>query len=156
MGLTNVTTYLWFDGRALEAAEFYVGLFPDARVGSMSHYPDDAPHLPGEVLVVEFEIFGRPFAILNGGPGFPHSEAVSFQVACDTQDDVDRLWDALTANGGEPGRCGWCKDRFGVSWQVIPKELGELLGSSDPDVSGYAMGQMMQMNKIVVDDLRRP
>jgi predicted 3-demethylubiquinone-9 3-methyltransferase (glyoxalase superfamily) len=111
--------------------------------------------MAGEVLVVEFELFGQPFGILNAGPGFPHSEAVSFQVACDTQDDVDRLWDALTADGGEPGRCGWCKDRFGVSWQVTPRALGELLSDPDHDVSGYAMNQMMQMTKIVIDDLRR-
>jgi predicted 3-demethylubiquinone-9 3-methyltransferase (glyoxalase superfamily) len=156
MALTNLTTYLWFDGNAREAAEFYVNLFPQSELGSVSHYPDDAPHLPGQVLVAEFQIFGRPFAILNGGPGFPHSEAVSFQIACDTQEDVDRLWDALIADGGEASRCGWCKDRFGISWQVIPHALGELLGDSDPAVSGYAMNQMMQMGKIVIADLRRP
>lgn len=156
MALTNLTTYLWFDGNAREAAEFYVNLFPQSELGSVSHYPDDAPHLPGQVLVAEFQIFGRPFAILNGGPGFPHSEAVSFQIACDTQEDVDRLWDALIADGGEASRCGWCKDRFGISWQVIPRALGELLGDSDPAVSGYAMNQMMQMGKIVIADLRRP
>lgn len=156
MALTNLTTYLWFDGNAREAAEFYVNLFPQSELGSISHYPDDAPHLPGQVLVAEFQIFGRPFAILNGGPGFPHSEAVSFQIACDTQEDVDRLWDALIADGGEASRCGWCKDRFGISWQVIPRALGELLGDSDPAVSGYAMNQMMQMGKIVIADLRRP
>lgn len=156
MALTNLTTYLWFDGNAREAAEFYVNLFPQSELGSVSHYPDDAPHLPGQVLVAEFQIFGRAFAILNGGPGFPHSEAVSFQIACDTQEDVDRLWDALIADGGEASRCGWCKDRFGISWQVIPRALGELLGDSDPAVSGYAMNQMMQMGKIVIADLRRP
>ena len=155
MALTNVTTYLWFDGRAQEAVEFYVNLFPESQLGSVSHYPDDAPHLPGEVLVAEFQIFGRPFAILNGGPGFPHSEAVSFQIACDTQEDVDRLWEALISDGGEASRCGWCKDRFGISWQVIPRALGELLGDPDPEISGYAMNQMMQMSKIVIDDLRR-
>jgi predicted 3-demethylubiquinone-9 3-methyltransferase (glyoxalase superfamily) len=155
MAYTNLTTFLWFDGHAQEAAEFYVGLFPDARLGATSYYPDDAPRMAGEVLVVEFELFGQPFGILNAGPGFPHSEAVSFQIACDTQDDVDRLWDALTADGGEPGRCGWCKDRFGVSWQVTPRALGELLSDPDHDVSGYAMNQMMQMTKIVIDDLRR-
>lgn len=155
MALTNLTTFLWFDGNAREAAEFYVNLFPESHVGSVSYYPDDAPHLPGEVLVAEFQIFGRPFAILNGGPGFPHSEAVSFQIACDTQDDVDALWNALIANGGSAGRCGWCKDRFGVSWQVIPRALGELLGDPNPEVSGYAMSQMMQMGKIVIADLRR-
>jgi len=156
MALTNLTTYLWFDGNAQEAAEFYVNLFPQSQLGSVSHYPDDAPHLPGQVLVAEFQIFGRPFAILNGGPGFSHSEAVSFQIACDTQDDVDRLWEALIANGGEASRCGWCKDRFGISWQVIPRALGELLGDPDPEISSYAMNQMMQMGKIVIDDLRRP
>jgi len=155
MALTNLTTFLWFDGNTREAAEFYVNLFPESQLGPVSYYPDDAPHLSGQVLVAEFQIFGRPFAILNGGPGFPHSEAVSFQIACDTQEDVDRLWDALIADGGEASRCGWCKDRFGVSWQVTPRALGELLGDPDPEVSGYAMKQMMQMSKIVIADLRR-
>jgi 2-polyprenyl-6-hydroxyphenyl methylase/3-demethylubiquinone-9 3-methyltransferase len=156
MPLRSITTFLWFDGVALEAAEFYVSLFPDAVLGDVSYYTRDAQQPQGEVLTVAFSLFGQPYVALNGGPGFPHSEAVSFQVACDDQDDVDRLWDALIANGGGESRCGWCYDRFGVRWQVIPRQLGELLSSADPEISGYAFSQMMTMGKIVVADLLRP
>ena len=127
MAATGMTTYLWFDDQALEAATFYVGLFPDSRLGNISYYQADAQRPEGSVLTVEFQIFGRPFAGLNGGPQFPHSEAVSFQVACETQDDVDRLWNALTADGGAESQCGWCKDKWGISWQIIPAALGRAL-----------------------------
>ena len=127
MAATSLTTYLWFDDQALEAATFYVGLFPGSRLGEVSHYRADAQRPAGSVLTVEFELFGRPFAALNGGPQFPHSEAVSFQVACDGQEDVDRLWHALIADGGSESRCGWCRDRWGVSWQIIPTALGRAL-----------------------------
>ena len=155
MTITGVTTYLWFDREALEAAEFYVSIFPDSRILGTSYYQKDAQKRAGEVLTVDFELFGRPFAGLNAGPDHPHSPAVSFQVYCDTQDEVDALWGSLTSNGGEPGRCGWCRDRFGISWQVVPNELGELLRDPDSEVSGYAFGQMMTMGKIVIADLRR-
>lgn len=150
----NLTTYLWFDTEALDAASFYVDLFPGSRLGNISHYQADAQRPEGSVLTVEFELFGRPFAALNGGPEFPHSEAVSFQVDCETQEDVDNIWDTIIGNGGSASMCGWCKDRWGVSWQVIPAELGRALQGLDGYDSGYAFRAMMQMSKIVIADLK--
>ena len=153
MAATNLTTFLWFDTEALEAAKFYVDLFPGSRLGDISYYQADAQRPEGSVLTVEFELFGRPFAGLNGGPEFPHSEAVSFQVACDTQEDVDRIWNAIVSNGGSESMCGWCKDRWGVSWQVIPTALTRALQGLDRYDSKYAFEAMMKMSKIVVADL---
>lgn len=153
MPISDITTYLWFDDQALEAAEFYVGLFPNSSIGSVSYYPEDSQRPPGTVLVAEFSVMGRPFAALNGGPQFPHSEAVSFQVSCDTQDEIDHLWFGLVADGGEEGRCGWCKDRFGVSWQIVARRLGELMSGPDPEASQRAFQAMMSMNRIVIADL---
>ena len=153
MAATDITTYLWFDEQSLEAAEFYVGLFPGAKLGNISHYQSDAQKPEGSVLTVEFELFGRPFVALNGGPHFSHSEAVSFQVSCETQDDVDRIWNAIVSNGGSESQCGWCKDRFGVSWQIIPVALGRALQGLDGYDSKYAFEAMMKMSKIIVADL---
>jgi predicted 3-demethylubiquinone-9 3-methyltransferase (glyoxalase superfamily) len=113
MAITGMTTFLWFDEQAREAAEYYVATFPNSKLGNVSYYQADAQRPEGSVLTVEFELFGQPFVALNGGPGFPHSEAVSFQVHCDTQDEVDRLWTAIVDHGGEESMCGWCKDRWG-------------------------------------------
>jgi predicted 3-demethylubiquinone-9 3-methyltransferase (glyoxalase superfamily) len=154
MSLTGVTTYLWFDHQALEAATFYTNLFPQSHIGTISYYQADAQLPEGSVLTVEFEIFGQPFAALNGGPHFQHSEAVSFQVSCESQDDVDRLWDALISDGGSESRCGWCKDRWGISWQVVPQALDRALKGLDGYDSDYAFRAMMQMSKIIVADLR--
>ena len=154
MAATGITTYLWFDTEALDAARFYVDLFPGSRIGEISYYQADAQRPAGSVLTVEFELFGRPFAALNGGPEFPHSEAVSFQVHCETQADVDRIWDAIVQNGGTESMCGWCKDRWGVNWQVIPVELDRALKGLDGYDSGYAFKAMMSMRKIVVADLK--
>ncbi|MFZ9867956.1 MAG: VOC family protein [Ilumatobacteraceae bacterium] len=154
MAATGLTTYLWFDDQALEAATFYVDLFPQSRLGDISRYQADAQRPEGTVLTVEFEIFGRPFAALNGGPQFPHSEAVSFQVSCETQEDVDRIWDAIVSNGGSQSQCGWCKDRWGVSWQVIPVALGRALQGLDGYDSKFAFEAMMRMSRIVVAELR--
>jgi predicted 3-demethylubiquinone-9 3-methyltransferase (glyoxalase superfamily) len=145
---------LWFDNQALEAAQFYVGLFPGSRMGDVSYYQADAQMPAGTVLTVEFELFGRPFAALNGGPAFTHSEAVSFQVHCDTQDDVDRIWNTIVDSGGAASQCGWCKDRWGVSWQIIPEALGRALKGLDGYDSDYAFKAMMKMSKIVVADLK--
>lgn len=154
MAATGLTTYLWFDDQALEAATFYVGLFPQSTLGDISYYQADAQRPEGSVLTVDFEIFGRPFAALNGGPQFPHSEAVSFQVSCETQEDVDRIWDAIVSNGGSESQCGWCKDRWGVSWQVIPVALGRALQGLDGYDSKHAFEAMMRMSRIIVADLR--
>lgn len=155
MAITSLTTYLWFDSQAAEAAEFYVSLFPNSRMLSVSHYPENAQKPAGTILTVEFQIFGQTFAALNGGPIFPQTEAVSFQIGCDTQDEVDHLWNSLISNGGAESMCGWCKDRFGVSWQVIPKILGELLSESDKGRSDKAFAAMMQMRKIDIAALQR-
>ena len=150
-----MTTYLWFDNAALEAAKFYVSLFPGSRMGEVSYYQADTEFQPsGSVLTVEFELFGRPFAGLNGGPQFTHSEAVSFQVMCETQEDVDRIWDAIVENGGEESMCGWCKDKWGISWQIIPVALDRALKGLDGYDSDYAFRAMMQMSRIIVADLR--
>jgi len=153
MTVSGLTTFLWFDTEALEAAQFYVELFPGSRMGNVSYYQADAQRPEGSVLTVEFELFGRPFAALNGGPQFPHSEAVSFQVTCDTQNDVDRVWNAVVGGGGRESMCGWCKDRWGVSWQVIPTALTRALQGLDGYDSKYAFEAMMKMSKIVVADL---
>jgi predicted 3-demethylubiquinone-9 3-methyltransferase (glyoxalase superfamily) len=153
MAIHEPVTYLWFDEQALEAAAFYVSLFPESALGAVSLYQEGAQKPAGTVLVAEFTLMGRPWAALNGGPQFPHSEAVSFQVQVDTQQEVDRLWDAFVADGGEESMCGWCRDRFGVSWQIIPRALGERLGSSDPGVAERAWRAMMGMRRIVIADL---
>lgn len=156
MTIQGITTCLWFDDQAEEAAAFYVATFPDAAIASTSYYPTDAQRPKGSVLTVEFTIFGQPFLALNGGPHFTHSPAISFQVFCDTQAEVDELWNTLTSNGGEESMCGWCSDRFGVSWQIIPRRLTQLLSSSDPDVARRTTERMMTMNKIVIADLEDP
>ena len=155
MAATNLTTYLWFDTEALEAAKFYVGLFPGSRIGDVSYYQADAQMPAGSVLTVEFELFGRPFVALNGGPHFTHSEAVSFQVHCETQDDVDRIWDAIVGSGGTESQCGWCKDKFGLSWQIVPKALIELMQDPDPVKAQRVMAAMLKMSKIDVAELQR-
>jgi predicted 3-demethylubiquinone-9 3-methyltransferase (glyoxalase superfamily) len=156
MTISGVTTFLWFDKEAEEAARFYVSLFPQSHMGNIAYYPEGGQLPAGTVLTVEFEIFGQSFACLNGGPLFPHSEAVSFQVACDTQEEIDHLWNSLIANGGAESQCGWCKDRFGVSWQIIPKALPEALSSPNADISQYAMQAMLQMSKIIIADHTKP
>ena len=153
MAIDGVTTCLWFDDEAQEAAQFYVATFPGSTILSTSYYATDAQKPEGSVLTVEFELFGQPFLTLNGGPHFTHSPAVSFQVFCDTQEEVDRLWSALVAQGGDESMCGWCSDRFGVSWQIIPRRLTELLSSADAEVARRTTERMMTMRKIVIAEL---
>ena len=146
---------LWFDGTAEEAAEFYTRLLPDSHIDRVWRSPADTPSGPaGMVLTVDFTLLGQRVQGLNGGPDFRFNEAVSFVVECDGQAEVDRLWDALTADGGEPGPCGWLKDRYGLSWQVVPEELNVLVNDPDPDRARRAMEAMLQMGKIEVDALR--
>ncbi len=153
--MDKVTPWLWFDTEAEEAAAFYVSLFDDARVLETSRYGDGGPKPAGTAMTVSFELFGRSFVALNAGPEFPFTEAVSLMVSCESQEEVDRLWTALTADGGEESQCGWCKDRFGLSWQIVPTRLGELLGDPDPGRASRAMAAMMQMSKIDVAGLER-
>ncbi len=147
---------LWFDGNAEEAATFYASLLPDSHVDRLWRSPADTPSGPaGTLLTVDFTLLGNRVLGLNGGPDFRFTEAVSFVVECDGQAEVDRLWDAFTADGGEPGPCGWLKDRFGLSWQIVPRELNELTSDPDPERARRAMEAMLKMGKIEVDELRR-
>ena len=147
---------LWFDGKAEEAAEFDTGLVPDSRVDKVWRSPAETPSGPaGMVLTVDFTLNGQQFQGLNGGPDFSFNEAVSFVIECEDQTEVDRLWDALTANGGEPGPCGWLKDRFGLSWQIAPRQLNELVEDPDPERARRAMEAMLEMGKIDVAELQR-
>ena len=153
--MTRLTTCLWYDGQAEDAAQHYVSLLPDSRINRIVRSPADTPSGPaGMVLVVEFTLCGSPFIALNGGPQYRFTEAVSFQIPCADQTEVDRLWTALS-DGGSEGRCGWLKDRWGVSWQVVPVRLQQLLADSDPGRSRRAMQAMLTMKKIVIADLDR-
>ncbi len=151
--MQKITPFLWFDSQAEEAATFYVSLFDDAEITDASRYPDAMPDLAGKVMTVNFKLAGQEFTALNGGPEFAFTEAVSFYVHCKDQDEVDRFWAQLTEGGGEPGQCGWLKDRFGLSWQIVPDRLGELLGDPDPARSQAAMQAMLQMSKIEIKTL---
>jgi len=147
---------LWFDGNAEEAANLYVTLLPDSHVDKLWHSPAETPSGPaGMVLTVDFTLAGQRFQALNGGPEFQFNEAVSFVIDCDDQAEVDRLWEALTADGGEPGPCGWLKDRFGLSWQIVPRRLDELVNDPDPERARRAMEAMLTMGKIEVAELER-
>jgi predicted 3-demethylubiquinone-9 3-methyltransferase (glyoxalase superfamily) len=150
----KITPCLWFDTEAEEAARFYTSLFPSSKILEISHYTENAPRPAGEVLTVRFALDGDEFVALNAGPDFPFTEAVSFQVPCADQAEVDRLWTAL-AEGGEEGQCGWVKDRYGLWWQVFPTRLPELLGDPDPQRSARAMQAMLGMRKIDLVALER-
>jgi len=151
-----ITPCLWFDGKARDAAEFYASVFPDSRVDKVDRSAAETPSGPkGMVLTVEFTLSGQPFVGLNGGPDFQFNEAISFMVDCADQAEVDHYWEALTAGGGQPGPCGWLKDRFGVSWQVIPRRLNELVGGPDAAAAERAMKAMLEMSKIDVAELER-
>jgi predicted 3-demethylubiquinone-9 3-methyltransferase (glyoxalase superfamily) len=147
--MRKITPFLWFDAEAEEAATFYASLFPDSHVGSVSRYTEAGPGPAGTAMTVEFELAGQAFTGLNGGPEFPFTEAVSFQVSCADQAEVDRLWDALT-EGGTESQCGWLKDRYGLSWQLVPTRLPELLGDPDPARAQRAMQAMLGMKKLDV------
>jgi predicted 3-demethylubiquinone-9 3-methyltransferase (glyoxalase superfamily) len=147
---------LWFDGNAEEAATFYVSLLPDSRIEGVWRTPADTPSGPaGTLLTVDFTLAGQRFQGLNGGPDFRFSEAVSFVIECADQAEVDRLWATLAADGGEPGPCGWIRDRFGLSWQIVPRRLNELLGDPDQERARRAMEAMLTMGRIDVAELER-
>jgi predicted 3-demethylubiquinone-9 3-methyltransferase (glyoxalase superfamily) len=151
----KVTPCLWFDGQAEQAARYYVSLLPDSRIDRVVRSPGDTPSGPaGMVLAVEFTLAGSKFTGLNGGPQYRFTEAVSFQIACDDQGEVDQLWAALT-DGGSPGPCGWLKDRWGLSWQIVPRRLFQLLSDADPNRSRRAMEAMLKMSKIDIATLER-
>lgn len=153
--MSTIAPCLWFDGKAEEAANFYTSLFPDSRVDKVVRAAAENPSThAGEVLTVEFTVAGSRYIGLNGGPDFPFTEAISLYVDCKDQAEVDHYWDALMQGGGSPGVCGWLKDRFGVSWQVIPRQLNEMLESSDRPAAARAMEAMLKMEKIEVETLR--
>ena len=154
--MDKISPCLWFDGDAEEAARLYTSLFPNSQIDSVDRSPADTPSGPeGTVITVNFTLAGRSYIALNGGPDFKFTEAVSFSIDCDDQAEVDRYWDALLADGGEPSVCGWLRDRFGLSWQVIPRQLPEMLNSKDPDAARRAMQAMLKMVKIDVAELER-
>lgn len=158
MSIPKNTVCIWYDSEAEEAANFYARTFPDTRVGSVNRAPADNPsNKQGQVLTVEFTVFGIPCIGLNGGPAFKHSEAFSFQIATDTQEETDRYWNAIVGNGGEESQCGWCKDKWGVSWQITPRTLTEAMTAGGEEAK-RAFEAMMTMKKIdvaAIDAARR-
>jgi len=151
--MQKITTYLWFDEQAEEAATFYTSLFADSRILDVQRYPEGAPRPAGTAMSVTFELAGQRYIALNGGPAHTFNEAISLFVDCESQEEVDALWDRLT-DGGEEGQCGWLKDRYGLSWQIIPRDLPELLSTPDPDAAGRVVQAMLGMRKIEVRGLR--
>jgi predicted 3-demethylubiquinone-9 3-methyltransferase (glyoxalase superfamily) len=152
--MSKITTFLWYDGQAEEAAQFYVSLFKNASIGAVSRYGEAGPGKPGTAMTVSFELDGSPFTALNGGPQYKFSEAMSLSVSCQDQAEIDHFWTKLTADGGQPGPCGWLKDRFGVSWQIVPANMPELIGGPDPARSKRAMEAMFKMSKLDIAALK--
>ena len=152
--MKKIVPCLWFDTEGEAAAELYTSVFPNSKILDIAHYGEAGPRPAGTVMTVSFELNGEEFLALNGGPEFTFSEAVSFQVMCEGQDEVDHFWSKL-GEGGEHGPCGWLKDRFGLSWQIVPTRLGELLGDPDPERAQRAMAAMMRMGKLDIAELER-
>ncbi|MBA2918828.1 VOC family protein [Sphingomonas sp. MAH-20] len=154
--MSKITPTLWFNGGVEEAAEFYVSLLPESRVESINRSPIDTPSGPeGQVLTAIITLAGQRFCLLNGGPIFPQTEAVSFMIETDSQEETDRLWNAIVNNGGKESACGWCKDKWGVSWQVTPRRLLELTTDKDTERAKRAMASMMTMRKIDIAAIER-
>jgi predicted 3-demethylubiquinone-9 3-methyltransferase (glyoxalase superfamily) len=154
MAQQKIVPNLWFDSEAEEAAAYYIDVFGSGRVLSVAHYPEGAPGPTGSVMTVEFEVAGMRFVGINGGPQFPFTEAVSFQVDCADQAEVDRYWDRLIADGGQESQCGWLRDRYGLSWQIVPAGMDELFRDPDPARAQRAMQAMLGMRKLDVGALR--
>jgi predicted 3-demethylubiquinone-9 3-methyltransferase (glyoxalase superfamily) len=150
----HITPFLWFDKAAEEAANFYVSVFPNSKIGSVARYGEAGPGEAATVMTVEFELDGQRFVALNGGPQYKFTEAVSFVINCETQDEVDDYWEKLS-EGGEQGPCGWLKDKYGLSWQVVPTALPELLTDPDAEKAQRVMSAMLQMRKLEIEPLRR-
>jgi predicted 3-demethylubiquinone-9 3-methyltransferase (glyoxalase superfamily) len=152
--MQRITPFLWFDSQAEEAANFYTSIFKNSKIASISRYGEAGPRPEGMVMTVTFQLEGQEFTALNGGPEFKFTEAISFFVNCETQEEVDELWEKLSA-GGEEQQCGWLKDRYGVSWQIIPSALMEMLQDKDPERSKKVMEAMLRMQKIDIKALRQ-
>ena len=152
--MQKITPFLWFDSNAEEAANFYTSIFKNSKILNVSRYGDAGPGPKGAVMMVTFELEGQPFMALNGGPQYSFTPAISFFVSCDSQAEVDELWDKLSAGGAEV-QCGWLRDKFGLSWQIIPKALMELMGDKDPAKSQRVFKAMLQMTRIDIEGLKR-
>jgi predicted 3-demethylubiquinone-9 3-methyltransferase (glyoxalase superfamily) len=148
----KIKTFLWLDGQAEEAAKFYTSIFRSGKIGAIARYPEGSPGPAGSVMTVEFELDGHAFVGLNGGPQFKFNESVSFAIECDTQEEIDHYWEKLLAGGGKPQQCGWLKDRYGLSWQVVPAGIGELF--SNPKTAQRAMQTMLKMVKFDIAKLK--
>lgn len=152
--MQKITTFLTFEDQAEEAVDFYTSIFPDSRIVSASRYGDAGPGPKGSMMTASFQLAGQDFVALNGGPSFSFAQGISLLVDCETQEEVDEYWEKL-AEGGEHGPCGWLTDRFGVSWQVVPRVLGEMLNDADPEKANRVMNAMLQMRKIEIEGLKR-
>jgi predicted 3-demethylubiquinone-9 3-methyltransferase (glyoxalase superfamily) len=158
--MQKITPFLWFDHQAEEAVKFYTAIFKNSKVGRLLRYGEEAAQISrsgrpvGSVLTIEFELEGQKFTAINGGPAFKFNESISFVVRCDTQKEVDYFWEKLTADGGEESQCGWLKDKFGVSWQVVPTVLIDMLHDKDSEKSERVMKAMLQMQKINIEKLK--
>ena len=148
----RIKTFLWLDGQAEEAAKFYTSVFRNGKIGAVARYPGGSPGPAGSVMTVEFELDGHPFVGLNGGPRFKFNESVSFAIECDTQEEIDYYWEGLTAGGGKPVQCGWLKDKYGLSWQVVPAGFEKLF--YDPNTAPRAMQAMLKMVKLDIAKLK--
>lgn len=151
----TITPCLWFNGQAEEATNFYLSVFPNSEVLNVTRYTEVGPAEPGSVVTISFQLNGQEYLALNGGPEFKFNEAVSFIIDCATQEEVDHYWEKLTADGGEPGPCGWLKDKFGVSWQVVPSILDEYLRDEDRERANRVMETMLKMSKLDIAELQR-
>ncbi|MGW6377405.1 VOC family protein [Rhodococcus sp. NPDC055112] len=151
----QINPSLWFDDQAEEAANYYVSIFKDSRILTIARYPAGAPGPEGSVMTVDFELNGQQFNAINGGPQFTFTEAVSLLVNCDSQEEVDEYWAKLTADGGQEVQCGWLKDKYGLSWQIVPPGFDEMMVTGDPEKAQRAMQAMLQMKKLDVNELRR-
>lgn len=152
--MQKITPFLWFDGEAEAAANLYVSLFKNSRIENINRYGEAGPGQAGTAMTVSFVLDGVPMTALNGGPQYKFTEALSLSVACEDQAEIDRLWEGLGGDGGQPGPCGWLKDRWGVSWQIVPANMGELVGGSDPAASKRAMQAMFKMTKLDIAVLK--
>jgi predicted 3-demethylubiquinone-9 3-methyltransferase (glyoxalase superfamily) len=152
--MPKITPFLWFDAQAEEAVDLYTSIFKNSKIESISRYGEEGPGPKGSVMTVAFQLDGQEFVALNGGPEFPFTEAISFYVHCETQEEVDNFWEKLS-EGGEKGQCGWLKDKFGVSWQIVPNILGELMNDPDAEKSRRVVKAMLQMNKLDIERLKQ-
>ncbi len=153
--MQKITPFLWFDNNAEQAAEFYVSIFKNSKILNVSRYGDAGPGPKGSVMVVNFQLAGQEFTALNGGPLFKFSEAFSLVVNCENQQELDEYWSKLTSGGGQESQCGWLKDKFGLSWQIVPTELGKLMSAKDPAKANRVMQALLQMKKLDIAKLQR-